>query len=663
MLNQKEKAVLDLIALNKSKNEIVSLLNITNQEFYEIFSKFKTLGIDFYRDYYSNGNIKYKKIYDIEPVIIKRKNLKWLHLTEDDNESITMLFLSDPHYGSGFEYKDVMDMAYEYCAKKGIHVVVNTGDNVDGTFSKVQQRITDPYEQLEYFLENYPQDDHIITFTIGGDHDYSLLRKYAINLLEAIENRRHDIVPLAFHEGFIKVKKEKIALRHYFPNLNQYVNIYGFSKENYKFYATGHFHFKQINFNDYQVRLQLSSMSSSNYSNQVYALPKAFAVTFNFNGDYFDHVVIEEVSFDKEVSILGTYKFPLSKDSLQELEISNSEGSQITQEMSEEEGKVILEDDLLKEESGSEDTGIVGTEVLEEGPCDEDIEAQTISLEELEEIKKISNRKILGKYVSSKGNIKKSMPLNEFEELLIKCEYDESEINIFLSSMAEYIKSEQLNLRLKHIISLLDKESDIILQKLLLFQKNSIKDDTVFMTYEELKEFILSSDYDEFDDNDKVEYVKSILNPLVKYFELIEENKENGVVYSKVGYIKDNRGRAYIESDLKEKKHIEITGEFLSNLASGNDLSSNMIPLIGPAGYRTYAKKYKGYYYVYTTVGDSYIMWGTWPATDGYSEYNKRWSREDCTNQLSSYRSLISHGKFIGEDILLPTKKKKKARC
>ncbi|HIU40570.1 MAG TPA: metallophosphoesterase [Candidatus Aphodocola excrementigallinarum] len=80
---------------------------------------------------------------------------------------------SDLHIGNVKSDEEAIDTIYNYCIKNKIHVIVNCGDIVDGTFSK-KGCFLPPEEQVEYLIKNYPFDKSIFNlYTLGG-HDASL---------------------------------------------------------------------------------------------------------------------------------------------------------------------------------------------------------------------------------------------------------------------------------------------------------------------------------------------------------------------------------------------------------------------------------------------------------------------------------------------------------
>ena len=79
--------------------------------------------------------------------------------------------------------KIIYNGAKNYCIKNDIHIILCGGDLIDGSFSKGSQKISDLYQQIDYFIKNYPHDDSILTFGVAGDHDLSALGKFSINMM------------------------------------------------------------------------------------------------------------------------------------------------------------------------------------------------------------------------------------------------------------------------------------------------------------------------------------------------------------------------------------------------------------------------------------------------------------------------------------------------
>ena len=93
--------------------------------------------------------------------------------------------------------------------RNGIHIIMCGGDLLDGVFTKGTQIISDPYEQVKYFLENYPHDDSILTFSVGGDHDLSILNSACLDLSLITSNYRPDVIIPGYNNSFINKHYER----------------------------------------------------------------------------------------------------------------------------------------------------------------------------------------------------------------------------------------------------------------------------------------------------------------------------------------------------------------------------------------------------------------------------------------------------------------------
>ena len=129
---------------------------------------------------------------------ILKKNSKKISvdiITKEQDNKFTALVISDIHLGGGFERLDLLDKIYDYCVKNGIHIIINCGDLIDGTFSLTEKKISSTLEQVDYLLKKYPFDKSILNFALLGDHDYSVLHETGQDLMITLSSYRQDIVP------------------------------------------------------------------------------------------------------------------------------------------------------------------------------------------------------------------------------------------------------------------------------------------------------------------------------------------------------------------------------------------------------------------------------------------------------------------------------------
>lgn len=127
---------------------------------------------------------------------------------------LRMGIVSDTHLGSKYERLDVLDSLYDWFAQEGIVYVYHGGNAIDGC---TQYNIRDRHkhgldEQINYFLEKYPQRLGIVThFIDADDHESSFAKEVGISVGRYLERQaravgRNDLVYLGFLEHDIEVK-------------------------------------------------------------------------------------------------------------------------------------------------------------------------------------------------------------------------------------------------------------------------------------------------------------------------------------------------------------------------------------------------------------------------------------------------------------------------
>lgn len=213
----------------KNLNEISKELSIPLIEVHKRVMRLKNEGYVLKRIIHDDGNINYAFKYYLE---FFNNNSVTLKLGNRFNFSA--MLISDTHFGNEFEHIDYLDKVYEYCKEYNLHVIINGGDLVDGSFSHGNQNISDPIKQVDYVIENYPFDESIINLICLGNHDYSLY-KSGIDIKTALENSRSDLIPLGYGLGIINVENDQIFVKH---NIHEYT----FESIDKRFVLEGHKH-------------------------------------------------------------------------------------------------------------------------------------------------------------------------------------------------------------------------------------------------------------------------------------------------------------------------------------------------------------------------------------------------------------------------------------
>jgi hypothetical protein len=123
--------------------------------------------------------------------------------------------LGDNHLGSKHERLDVLNALYDVYEDEGVTDVFNTGNMIEGEKGKLNFHDIKVFgldDQVDYFLENYPQRKGITThYVTGDDHEGWYQQRERINIGEHIENRaraggREDLHHLGYVEGDVKLE-------------------------------------------------------------------------------------------------------------------------------------------------------------------------------------------------------------------------------------------------------------------------------------------------------------------------------------------------------------------------------------------------------------------------------------------------------------------------
>ena len=318
-----------------TSNEICISLGISKKQLYYYLQSLKNGGIDFNRKYYSNGVIKYipiKKSRDLESSDYVKL------ITPLGSNEETFLVLSDTHLGHEKERLDLLDRSYNYAVKNDIHVILFAGDLIDGTYTKgIRERDReDLFQQIEHFIKDYPHDDRITNIMVLGDHDYSALTTYYLNLKEIINNRRHDLVVGGYNNTNIELKNDKIMLFHHIDG--------GFipNKEYYPIIIKGHTH----NYSSIKRDDGVLYVSAPAISDVMETHPSALILNVSFKDGYINEADVKQLLFLDKDYIISTNRFEFKRNNLEKINpIKNEEYFYEERDIMDLIGDVSLEED------------------------------------------------------------------------------------------------------------------------------------------------------------------------------------------------------------------------------------------------------------------------------------------------------------------------------
>ena len=292
--------LINLLYKRETCNTIAGRLGISNKQLYNKILALSNKGFNLSKKYFSNGQIVYKvsEVYDDSLQLSSSTNTIYSLQEERD---IKMLLISDLHFGNELERIDLVDRAFEYCVKNGIHIILCTGDMIDCLPSNSKKQYSTIDAQISHFIKRYPHDKNILTFAVAGNHDYFAYLKEAKSLIKVDNNYRHDVIIGDFANSTVEIKNEKIDLYHHIDSIpkretNSVLTLHGHAHK----YVAG---MKKNGGLDIVVPA-LSDLCKT--------LPTALEMNLTFKSGKIEKLDLKQISFDNSDIILNETNYDLS---------------------------------------------------------------------------------------------------------------------------------------------------------------------------------------------------------------------------------------------------------------------------------------------------------------------------------------------------------------
>lgn len=301
-INQK---IMDMIKQKKSIEEISNMVNLSYKQLYNRVSSFNNQGYIISKAYNTDGTLYYTL-----------DNDNCYHLNNsfelfNEQSEVKFLVISDLHIGNITSDEEAINTIYNYCIKNDIHVIINCGDILDGTFSRTKQKIS-PENQVEYLVKNYPFDKSIYNFYTAGDHDESLLNDKYISLFTILEKRRHDICPLSLNDS--ASKDSVINLNNNTIKVSHKASVFEDNNiSNVKLHLVGHNHTSKTIFevnetNHVSPRIMVPPLSRVSIEGET-NIPRAIELNIYLDDKlHFKHVLKRDLLIlnDKTINVSET---------------------------------------------------------------------------------------------------------------------------------------------------------------------------------------------------------------------------------------------------------------------------------------------------------------------------------------------------------------------
>lgn len=284
-----------IISMNELTTKIMDMVNNgkCNKEICE------ELDIDYKTLYYELKKVKYfKRSYG-------KKCLENIVFNNNESE-VRFLVISDMHFGNSLENIEVINRAFNYAKSRGINVILCCGDFIDGTFSRGKKIVDLYFKQFEHFALNYPYDKDIVTFGVGGNHDYSIKLKNDFDFIKFCKMYRDDVVVKSYADSILNLGEDTILLHH---------DIEGFQKVNKlsKIVLNGHRHRYSANYINNKKSLNIYVPTLSNL---VQVVPETLELDLNIENDIIVNANVKEICFGNRDIILSEKDYSFSGDEM-----------------------------------------------------------------------------------------------------------------------------------------------------------------------------------------------------------------------------------------------------------------------------------------------------------------------------------------------------------
>lgn len=302
-MKENQELLLKLIKEGKTCNDISKELNISSRQLYNRLLTLKNKGITLERSYYSNGQITYK-IPSASSIVYNKTKLSSNNiLTLHEEEDMKMLIISDLHFGNKLERLDLVDNAFNYCAKNGINIILCAGDMIDSSYARCKEEYNTAEKQMKHFVKDYPHDKNILTFAVGGNHDMYAFYNESKSIIDYTNSYRHDIIIGNFLLNTINIKNESISLYHHIDNycksnLDAIITLHGHA----------HKYITKINKNN-KLQVVVPALCDINQT-----LPTALEMNLHFKKGFIETVDLKQIYFIYRDMVLSEVSYNLMEN-------------------------------------------------------------------------------------------------------------------------------------------------------------------------------------------------------------------------------------------------------------------------------------------------------------------------------------------------------------
>lgn len=319
-MTENQKRLLELLKYQCTMDLLSEKLFLSPKQVYQRIIMLKNAGYNISRKDFEAGDVSF----ELSNIRYVDTNEKIIY-TKKDSNILRCIVSSDNHLGNTYQNLDANNAMYNYAVKNDIHIILNCGDFLNGL---IRSKIGKPFnnihqEQLSRALKDYPYDPKIINYVCLGNHDLDFLNSAKIDLKNAIERKRFDIVPVGYETSKIFVKNEEIVLCHSNTEITDGVLF------------RGHSHISKSVVTDAdkaKATIFVPTMSNLLYDKN-YSFPSFLDVTFKLAQGKICNIHISQLIYvDKKVvkvnESVRTFVVPIQKDIKHEVDNAPNEDIQ-----------------------------------------------------------------------------------------------------------------------------------------------------------------------------------------------------------------------------------------------------------------------------------------------------------------------------------------------
>ncbi len=315
-MTEKNKQIIDLVEKEYSLNVISNEVGLSNKQVHSRIVSLNRIGMNFERKFFLNGDVTYKLVKKLP----KKSNDNEVSIYTSHTDIVfRAMVISDLHFGNKNARLDAIAEIYNYCKLNNIHIILNAGDLIDGTYGSTKATYEDVSSQIDFMFRKHPFDKRILNFILLGNHDFSTLKNLGIDMNDFLNNRRPDLISLGYGRGIVNVKNEQLILKHYVPTYKQDADDTG------KIIFLGHNH--EVPKLKTTENYCYSVGSLSNFSGKGKIPPTAVDISLVFCNGYFKDAIYKQLFYmnKKLVKIFETQQYVGTGKQFATTEIPNLE--------------------------------------------------------------------------------------------------------------------------------------------------------------------------------------------------------------------------------------------------------------------------------------------------------------------------------------------------